>query len=167
VIEASHNLRICRALTDLGFDASRFSKQLERSLAGATLGEPISGCETAANGRLLGTDEIGGTIHYIYTRYDSLELAERVLYHWHGQLALIRLKYRDSYRGGWNFLVAQARDNYGPPSREKGRRAIWNDGRTVLILDDEPATNITANLSDLGFALKYLDLQKSLAPTLN
>jgi len=166
-MDVNHNVRICQAMIELGFEYSRFSKRLERTYAGITLGDNVSAFETAEKGRLLGTDEIGGKIHFFSTRYVSSELLEKILYYWHDQLALIKLKYGCSYSGGWKQLVEQTTEKYGPPSREGSRRAIWNDGQTVLILDHDLAAYITASLGDLAFVLKYLDLQKSSAAKLS
>ena len=166
-MDVNHNVRICQAMIELGFEYSRFSKRLVRTDAGITLGDKVSAFETAEKGRLLGTDEIGGKIYFFSTRYVSSELVEKILYYWHDQLALIKLKYSGSYSGGWKHLVEQTTKKYGPPSREGGRRAIWNDGQTVLILDHDLAAYITASLGDLPFVLKYLDLQKSSAAKLS
>ncbi len=166
-MDVNQNVRICQAMIELGFEYSRFSKRLVRTDAGITLGDNVSAFETAEEGRLLGTDEIGGKIYFFSTRYVSSELVEKILYYWHDQLALIKLKYSGSYSGGWKHLVEQTTKKYGPPSREGGRRAIWNDGQTVLILDHDLAAYITASLGDLAFVLKYLDLQKSSAAKLS
>jgi hypothetical protein len=166
-MDVSHNVRICQAMFELGLEYSRFSKRLVRTYAGFTLGDNVSAFETSEKGRLLGTDEIGGKIYFFSIRYVSSELVEKILYYWHDQLALIKLKYSRSYSGGWKHLVEQTTEKYGPPSREKGRRAIWNDGQTVLILDHGLATYITASLGDLAFVLKFLDLQKSSAAKLS
>lgn len=165
-MEVSHNVRICRAMIELGFEYSRLSKRLDRKYAGFTLGDHISAFETSEKGTLLGTDEIGGKICFFSTRYVSSELLEKILYYWHDQLALIKLKYSRGYLGGWEHLVEQTTEKYGPPSRKEGRRAVWNDGQTVLILDYDLAAYITASLGDLAFVLKYLDLQKLSAPKL-
>jgi len=167
LIELNHNARICQAMIELGFEYSRFSKRLDRKYSGITLGDHISAYVTSEKGRLLGTDEIGGKIYFFSTRYVSSELLEKILYYWHDQLALIKLKYGRGYSGGWKHLVEQTTKKYGPPSREGGRRAIWNDGQTVLILDHDLAAYITASLGDLAFVLKYLDLQKSSAAKLS
>jgi hypothetical protein len=166
-MDVSHNVRICQAMFELGFEYSRFSKRLVRTYAGFTLGDNVSAFETSEKGRLLGTDEIGGKIYFFSTRDVSSELVEKILYYWHDQLALIKLKYSGSYSGGWKHLVEQTTEKYGPPSREGCRRAIWNDGQTVLILDHDLAAYITASLGDLAFVLKYLDLQKSSAAKLS
>ena len=166
-MDVSHNVRICQALIELGFEYSRFSKPLVRTYAGFTLGDNVSAFETSEKGRLLGTDEIGGKIHFFSTRYVSSELLEKILYYWHDQLALIKLKYGCGYSGGWKQLVEQTTERYGPPSRVGYRRAIWNDGQSVLILDHDLAAYITANLGDLTFVLKYRDLQESSAPKLS
>lgn len=166
-MDVNQNVRICQAMIELGFEYSRFSKRLVRTDAGITLGDKVSAFETAEEGRLLGTDEIGGKIYFFSTRYVSSELVEKILYYWHDQLALIKLKYSGSYSGGWKHLVEQTTKKYGPPSREGGRRAIWNDGQTVLILDHDLAAYITASLGDLAFVLKYLDLQQSSAAKLS
>ena len=166
-MDVSHNVRICQALIELGFEYSRFSKPLVRTYAGFTLGDNVSAFETSEKGRLLGTDEIGGKIHFFSTRYVSSELLEKILYYWHDQLALIKLKYGCGYSGGWKQLVEQTTERYGPPSRVGYRRAIWNDGQSVLILDHDLAAYITASLGDLAFVLKFLDLQKSSAPKLS
>jgi len=165
-MNVNHNVRICRAMIELGFEYSRFSKRLVRTYAGITLGDHISAYVTSKKGSLLETDEIGGKIYFFSTRYVSSELVEKILYYWHDQLALIKLKYSGSYSGGWKHLVEQTTKKYGPPSREGDRRAIWNDGQTVLILDHDLAAYITASLGDLAFVLKYLDLQKSSAAKL-
>ena len=167
MIEVNHNARICQAMIELGFEYSKFSKRLDRTYAGFTLGDHISAFVTSEKGRLLGTDEIGGKIYLFSTRYLSSELLEQILYYWHDQLALIKLKYSRSYSGGWKHMVEQTTEKYGPSSREGCRRAIWNDGQTVLILDHDLATYITASLGDLAYVLKYLDLQKSSAPKLS
>ena len=166
-MEVTHNVRICQAMIELGFEYSKFSKRLDRTYAGFTLGDHISAYVTSEKGSLLGTDEIGGKIYFFSTRYVSSELVEKILYYWHDQLALIKLKYSGGYSGGWKHLVEQTTEKYGSPSREGGRRAIWNDGQTVLILDHDLAAYITASLGDLAFVLKYLDLQKSSAPKLS
>jgi len=166
-MEVTHNVRICQAMIELGFEYSRFSKRLDRTYAGFTLGDHISAYVTSEKGRLLGTDEIGGKIYFFSTRYVSSELLEKILYYWHDQLALIKLKYGRSYSGGWQPLVEQTTDKYGPPSRAEGQRAIWNDGQTVLILEDDLAVCVTASLGDLAFVLKYLDLQKPSAAKLS
>jgi len=43
-------------------------------------------------------------------------LLEKILYYWHDQLALIKLKYGCGYSGGWKQLVEQTTERYGPPS---------------------------------------------------
>jgi len=132
-----------------------------------TLGDHISVCVTSEKGRLLGTDEIGGNIYFFSTRYRSAELLEQFLFYWHDQLALIKLKYIGTYAGGWKRLVEQTTEKYGLPSTVRCRRAIWNDGQSVLILDHDLAAYISASLGDLAFVLKYLDLQTSSAPNLS
>ena len=162
-MDVSHNVRICQAMFELGFEYSRFSKRLDRTYAGITLGDNVSAFETSEKGRLLGTDEIGGKIYFFSTRYVSSELLEKILYYWHDQLALIKLKYGCSYSGGWKQFVEQTTKKYGPPSKEGSQRAIWNDGQSVLMLDHNLAAYITASLGDLTFVLKYRDLHESSA----
>jgi hypothetical protein len=154
-------------MIELGFEYSKFSKRLDRTYADITLGDHISAYVTSEKGSLLGTDEIGGKIYFFSTRYVSSELLEKIQYYWHDQLALIKLKYDRSYSGGWKQLVEQTTEKYGSPSREGCRRAIWNDGQSVLILDHDLTAYITASLGDLAFVLKFLDLQKSSAPKLS
>lgn len=146
-------------MTELGFEYSRFSKRLDRKCSGICLGDHISNCVTSEKASLIGTDEIGGKIHLFSTRYLSSELLEQILYYWHDQLALIKLKFSGRYLGGWKQIVAQTTEKYGPPSREGYRRAIWNDGQTVLVVDHDLAAYITTSLGDLPFFLNYLDLQ--------
>jgi hypothetical protein len=80
-----------------------------------------------------------------------------------GRLALILIDYRDLRLGGWEHLVKQTTDKYGPPIGDE-RSAGWNDGIVYLNFKHEPSGNIVITLEDLAVMSKYSEREKAALP---
>jgi hypothetical protein len=80
-----------------------------------------------------------------------------------GRLVLIAVEYTDAALSGWENLVKQTSEKYGPPGGD-ARFATWNDGATALSFTREPNGNITAIVNDHPTMSKQLEQDKNTAP---
>jgi len=82
-----------------------------------------------------------------------------------GRLALIKTEYRDVGSAGWDQMVKESTEKYGPPWGDN-RTTVWNDGTTVLSLRHEISGNITVTLEDLVAMSKYSEKERAALPKL-
>ena len=162
-MKISRNDRLWAAMVELGFERSRFAKPLQREHGGFALGDSFAEDKLLSHRRLLAADEIGNPVFLLSDRPTTSEIVERFLYYWRDQLALIAFNYSGDYGGGWQRLVDNTVQRYGPPSSENSQKAVWNDGYSVFILARKLSASISASLGDLVFLLRHFDL--NLAPT--
>ena len=79
------------------------------------------------------------------------------------RLALMMIDYRDFGLGGWDQLVKQTTEKYGPPMGD-GQNADWNDGSTALRFKHELSGNIMITMEDLAVMSKYSEREKAALP---
>ena len=138
------------------------SRPLDRNHAGLTLGDDESSFIAAQKGDYAGKSGPDGN-YYRYTgslpegaiSMGALFVASR--------LALMMIDYRDFGLGGWDQLVKQTTEKYGPPMGE-GRTADWNDGATALSFKHELSGNIMITLEDSAVMSKYSEREKAALP---
>jgi hypothetical protein len=80
-----------------------------------------------------------------------------------GRLALMKIDYRDFGLGGWERLVKQTTEKYGPPTGDE-RTADWSDGTTALSFRHESSGNIVITLEDLAVMSKYSERERATLP---
>ena len=82
-----------------------------------------------------------------------------------GRLALITTEYRDVGSAGWEQLIKESTEKYGPPAGD-ARTAVWNDGTTILNLRHELTGNITVTLEDFAAMSRYSEQERAALPKL-
>ena len=137
-------------------------RPLDKNHAGLTLGDDEPSFRAAKKGDYVDKSGPDGN-YYRYTgtlpdggvNMGALFVA--------GRLAFIMIDYRDFGLGGWEQLVKETTEKYGPPMGDE-RTADWNDGATALRFKHEPSGNIKIALEDLAVMSKYSDQEKAALP---
>ena len=75
----------------------------------------------------------------------------------------MKIDYRDFGLGGWEQLVKQTTEKYGPPLGD-ARNTLWNDGTTSLSFRHESSGNITIILEDVAMMAKYSEQERAALP---
>lgn len=80
-----------------------------------------------------------------------------------GRLALIMIEYRDFGSAGWDQLVNETSEKYGPPLGDS-RTAVWRDGTTLLRFQHQLSGNITVRLEDVAAMSRYSEQERAALP---
>ena len=139
-------------------------RPIERNFANLRLGDDESPFNATKKGMAVANNGYDGNF-YIYP--DSLPegaIKMGILFTT-GRLALITTEYRDVGTAGWDKLIKESTEKYGPALGDN-RTAVWNDGTTVLSLRHELNGNITITLEDLAAMSKYSEQQRAALPKL-
>lgn len=137
-------------------------RPLDRNHAGLTLGDDEASFIAAQRGEHAGKSGPDGN-YYRYTGTlpeGAINIGALFVT---GRLALMMIDYRDFGLGGWEQLVKQTTEKYGPPMGD-GRTADWNDGATALNFKHELSGNIMITLEDLAVMSKYSEREKAALP---
>ena len=135
---------------------------LDRSHAGLTLGDNEASFAAAKKGDYAGKSGADGN-YYRYTgTLPEAAVTMGVLFVV-GRLAFLTIEYRDFGLGGWQQLVKETTEKYGPPMGD-AQTAMWNDGVTALSLRHEPGGNIMIVLEDFPAMAKYSEQEKAALP---
>ena len=137
-------------------------RPLDKNHAGLTLGDNEASFTAAQKGDYAGKIGPDGN-YYRYTGTLPEGAINMGALFVAGRLALMMIDYRDFGLGGWEQLVKQTTDKYGPPISE-GRTADWNDGASALNFKHELSGNIKITLEDLAVMSKYSDQEKAALP---
>ena len=137
-------------------------RPLDRNHAGLTLGDDEASFRAAQKGEDAGKSGPDGN-YYRYTGTLPEGAINMGALFVTGRLALMTIDYRDFGLGGWEQLVKQTTEKYGPPMGE-GRTADWNDGATALSFKHELNGNIMITLEDLAVMSKYSEREKAALP---
>jgi hypothetical protein len=138
------------------------SRPLDRNHAGLTLGDDEASFKAAQKGDYAGKIGPDGN-YYRYTGTLPEGAINMGALFVAGRLALMMIDYRDFGLGGWDQLVKQTTEKYGPPMGD-GRNADWNDGATALSFKHELSGNIMITMEDLAVMSKYSDQEKAALP---
>jgi len=135
---------------------------IARSQGGFSLGDDESSFKAFQSGIFLGKS--GAEANY-YQYYGDLPEGgiDMGLMFIDGRLAFIVIQYRDFGLGGWDQLIKQTTNNYGPPT-EDSQTAVWSDDTTALTLTREPTGNIVMTLENLTPMAKYSDQARTALP---
>jgi hypothetical protein len=137
-------------------------RPLDKNHAGLTLGDNEASFTAAQKGDYAGKIGPDGN-YYRYTGTLPEGAINMGALFVAGRLALMMIDYRDFGLGGWEQLVKQTTDKYGPPIGE-GQTADWNDGASALNFKHELSGNIKITLEDLAVMSKYSDQEKAALP---
>lgn len=135
---------------------------IERNHANLTLGDDESSFIASHKGVYLGKSGSEGN-YYRYSGSLPKGAINMGLFFVTGRLAFVSVEYHDLGAGGWEQLVKQTSDKYGPPLGDT-QSAIWNDGTTTLTLKHESNGDITILLEDFAAMSKYSEEQKASLP---
>jgi len=137
-------------------------RPIDRNHAGLTLGDNEASFTAAKNGDYVGKSGADGN-YYRYTgTLPEGAVAMGVLFV-AGRLAFLNIEYRDFGLGGWQQLVKETTEKYGPPMGD-AQTATWNDGVTALSFRHDPGGNIVIVLEDFSVMAKYSEQEKAALP---
>ena len=135
---------------------------LDRNHAGLVLGDDETSFTAAHKGEYVGKMGPDGN-YYRYTGPLPKGAITLGALFATGRLAFMIIRYDDFGLGGWEQLIKQTTEKYGPPMGD-GRTAVWNDGATVLSFRHESSGEITIILEDFAVMSKYSEQEKALLP---
>lgn len=135
---------------------------IERNHAGLRLGDDESPFTASQKGVNLGKIGAEGNFYRYSGALPEGAIDMGVLFVT-GRLALITIEYRDFGLGGWEQLVKQTVEKYGPALGDT-RTAVWNDGTTALTLTHESRGDITVTLEDSAVMAKYSEQARAALP---
>ena len=139
-------------------------RPIERSFTNLRLGDDESLFSAAKKGVAVANTGHDGNFYSFSNGLPEGAIKMGVLFST-GRLALITTEYRDVGSTGWDQLVKESTEKYGPPLGDN-RTAVWNDGATILSLRHELSGNITINLEDLAAMSKYSEKERAALPKL-
>ena len=135
---------------------------LDRNHAGLILGDDETSFIAAHKGEYIGKTGPDGN-YYRYTGpLPEGAIALGALFAT-GRLAFITIRYGNFGLGGWEQLIKQTTEKYGPPTGG-ARTAVWNDGATTLSFRHEPSGEITIILEDFVAMSKYSEHERASLP---
>jgi hypothetical protein len=139
-------------------------RPIERNFANLRLGDDESLFSNAKKGVAIANNGYAGNFYSYPDGLPEGAIKMGVLFST-GRLALITTEYRDVGSAGWDQLVKQSTEKYGPAVGDN-RTAVWNDGTTLLSLRHELSGNITITLEDLAAMSKYSEQERAALPKL-
>jgi hypothetical protein len=135
---------------------------LDRNHAGLTLGDNEASFTAAQKGEYAGKSGPDGN-YYRYTgTLPETAISLGALFT-AGRLAYMRIVYGNLGLGGWEQLVKQTTEKYGPPKGD-AQTTLWNDGTTTLSFRHESSGNITIILEDVAMMVKYSEQERAALP---
>jgi hypothetical protein len=137
-------------------------RTLERNHAGLTLGDNEASFVATKKGDYAGKVGADGNYYRFSGTLPEAAVNMGDLFI-NGRLALIRVEYHDLGLKGWNQLVKQTAEKYGPPQGD-ARTAVWSDGTTGLTFKYESSGTITIWLEDLAATSKYSEQERAALP---
>jgi hypothetical protein len=137
-------------------------RPLDRSHAGLNLGDNESSFTAAKKGDYVGKSGADGN-YYRYTGTLPEAAINMGVLFVVGRLAFLTIEYRDFGLKGWEQLVKETTEKYGPPMGD-AQSAAWNDGVTALSLRREPNGNTMIILEDFLVMAKYSEQEKTALP---
>ena len=138
------------------------SRPLDRSHAGLNLGDNESSFTAAKKGEYVGKSGADGN-YYRYTGTLPEAAINMGVLFVVGRLAFLTVEYRDFGLRGWEQLVKETTEKYGPPMGD-AQSAAWNDGVTALSFRREPNGNTIIVLEDFLVMAKYSEQEKAALP---
>jgi len=137
-------------------------RPLDRNHAGLTLGDNEASFTAAKRGDYAGKIGLDGN-YYRYTGSLPEGAVNLGTLFVAGRLASMMIDYRDFGLGGWEQLVKQTSEKYGPQIGDE-RNACWNDGVTALCFKHELSGNIVITLEDFAAMSKYSEQERAALP---
>src|SRR5215467_4046635 len=137
-------------------------RTIDRSHAGVTLGDNEASFIAAKNGDYIGKSGADGNFYRYTGTLPEAAITMGVLFVV-GRLAFLTIEYRDFGLKGWEQLVKETTEKYGPPMGD-AQSAAWNDGVTALSLRREPNGNTMIILEDFLVMAKYSEQEKAALP---
>jgi hypothetical protein len=135
---------------------------LDRNHAGLTLGDNEASFTAAQKGEYAGKSGSDGNYYRYAGTLPEGAISLGALFT-AGRLAYMRIDYRDFGLGGWEQLVKQTTEKYGPPKGD-AQTTLWNDGTTALSFRHESSGNITIILEDVAMMAKYSEQERAALP---
>ena len=139
-------------------------RPIERNFASLRLGDDESPFTAAKKGVAVANNGYDGNFYSYVGGLPEGALKMGVLFNT-GRLALITTEYRDVGSAGWEQLIKESTEKYGPPAGD-ARTAVWNDGTTILNLRHELTGNITVTLEDFAAMSRYSEQERAALPKL-
>ena len=139
-------------------------RPIERNFANLRLGDDESPFSAAKKGVAIANKGYAGNYYSYPDGLPEGAIKLGVLFST-GRLALITTEYRNVGPAGWEQLIKESTEKYGPALGDN-RTAVWNDGTTVLSLRHELNGNITVTLEDLAAMSKYSEQERAALPKL-
>jgi hypothetical protein len=137
-------------------------RPLDRNYAGLTLGDNEASFAAAQKGEYVGKSGPDAN-YYRYIRTLPEGAIDLGALFATGRLAFITIQYHDFGSEGWEQLITQTSEKYGPPTGDT-RNAVWNDGITALSFRRDSSGNITIILEDFIVMSKYSEQEKAALP---
>ena len=137
-------------------------RPIDRSFANLRLGDDESTFTGAKKGVQIASNGDGGNFYGYSSALPEGATNMGVLFNT-GRLALIMVEYRDFGSAGWEQLVSETTDKYGPPLGDN-RTAVWRDGTTLLSLKHQPNGNIAVTLEDVAAMSRYSEQDRAALP---
>jgi len=137
-------------------------RPLDRSHAGLTLGDNEASFTAAKKGDYAGKSGADGN-YYRYTGTLPETAINMGVLFVVGRLAFLTVEYRDFGLRGWEQLVKETTEKYGPPMGD-AQSAAWNDGVTALSFRREANGNTIIVLEDFLVMAKYSEQEKAALP---
>jgi len=137
-------------------------RPIERSFATLRLGDDESTFTGAKKGVQIANNGDGGNFYSYLSALPEGANNMGVLFNT-GRLAMITIEYRDFGSAGWNQLVNETTNKYGPPLGDS-RTAVWHDGTTLLSLKHQSNGNIAVALEDVAAMSRYSEQDRAALP---
>ena len=137
-------------------------RPIDRSFATLSLGDDESPFTAAKKGVRIANNGDGGNFYSYSSALPEGANNMGVLFNT-GRLALIMIEYRDFGAAGWNQLVNETTEKYGPPLGDT-RTAVWHDGTTLLSLKHQTNGNISITLEDVAAMSRYSEQDRAALP---
>lgn len=138
------------------------SRLIERNFANLRLGDDESPFTASKKGVRIASDGYDGNFYSYSAALPEGAINMGVLFST-GRLALIMVEYRDFGSEGWDQLIKETTNKYGPALGDT-QTMVWNDGITLLNLQHEQSGNITVTLEDFAARSKYSEQVRAALP---
>ena len=137
-------------------------RPIDRNFATLRLGDDESTFTAAKKGVQIANNGDGGNFYSYSSALPEGAITMGVLFNT-GRLALIMVEYRDFGSAGWDQLVKETTNKYGPPLGDS-LTAVWHDGTTLLSLKHQPNGNIAVALEDVAAMSRYSEQERAALP---
>ena len=139
-------------------------RPIERNFATLRLGDDESTFSATKKGVVIANNGYDGNFYSYPDGLPEGAIKMGILFNT-GRLALITTEYRDVGSAGWEQLIKESTEKYGPALGD-GRTAVWDDGTTVLRLRHELNGNIVVTLEDFSAMSRYTEQERAALPKL-